>query len=287
MINNLKNSHQLITMSTRDPVELLLIEKHTLNTAGDQLAVVTLNRANELNPLDWQTVNSLEKAFDYLAEDPIVRVVGVTGAGRAFSAGGDMKKYQQLQRHSTDFPQFLADIHRAFLKIAHYPKPYIAMVNGVAVAGGLELILACDLAVAAESATIGDAHLPFGQMGGGGVLTLLPRSVGPSRARELIFSGRLLSASEACDWGLVSSVIPDGGLLTAAKDFAAGVAKKSALAVRNAKQTLNAGLIDGTGVESGLRLEREVTSRYCLTSNDAQEGLEAFVAKRKPNFSGT
>ena len=262
------------------------VQRHRAGDSENGLALVTLNRPDELNPLDWDTVRALERTFDALAADASVRVVAITGAGRAFSAGGDMKKYQQLQRDPVDFPQFLADIHRTFLKIAGYPKPFIALVNGVAVAGGIELILSCDFAIAAQSATIGDAHLPFGQMGGGGVLTLLPRCVGPTRARELVFSGRLLGAEEAREWGLVSKVVPDGGLLAAAQEFAAGIAKKSALAVANAKQTLNAGLFAGTGVEAAMRLEREVTSRYCLTSKDAHEGLEAFANKRKPQFTG-
>jgi enoyl-CoA hydratase len=265
----------------------VVVERHPVGEAPGALAVVTLNRPDELNPLDWDTVRALERTFDALAQDAEVRVVAVTGAGRAFSAGGDMKKYQALQRHPVDFPQFLADIHRTFLKIGGYPKPFVALVNGIAVAGGIELILSCDFAIAARSANIGDAHLPFGQMGGGGVLTLLPRCVGPTRARELVFSGRLLAADEAREWGLVSKVVDDGALLGAAIDFAAGICKKSALAVANAKRTLNAGLFEGTGVEAAMRLEREVTARYCLTSQDAHEGLDAFANKRKPQFTGT
>lgn len=264
----------------------ILIERKRLNEDGTELGLVTLNRPVELNPLDWTTTKELGDAFDLLAGDPRVRVVAVTGAGRAFSAGGDMKKYQQLQRHPKEFPEFLDEIHSVFLKVASYPKPFIALVNGIAVAGGIELILACDFAIAAESAQIGDAHLNFGQMGGGGVLTLLPRCVGPTRARELIFSGRMLTAEEARDWGLVSSVVADGALVDAAVKFAVGVAKKSPLAVANAKQTLNAALFSGTGVEAGMRLEREVTARYCLTSEDAHEGLDAFASKRAPQFTG-
>ena len=153
-------------------------------------------------------------------------------------------------------------------------------------AGGLELLLSCDLAIAGESARIGDAHLNFGQMGGGGVLTMLPRAVGPARARELILSGRMLSTDEALQWGLVSQVVADDQLVEAGKTFAAAVAKKSPLAVANAKQTLNAALWDGTGIAAGLRLERETTARYCLTSADAPEGLAAFAEKRKPAFTG-
>jgi enoyl-CoA hydratase/carnithine racemase len=267
-------------------VEIVTVERKALGLGDAVMALVTMNRPAELNPLDWDTVHRLDQVFGDLAADAAVRVVAVTGAGTAFSAGGDMKKYQKLQRDPAEFPQFLADIHAMFGRIAHYPKPYIALVNGVAVAGGIELILSCDLAFAAESARIGDAHLPFGQMGGGGVLTLLPRAVGPARARELIFSGRLLAPAEALDWGLVSKVVPDAELIEAGVSFAREVAKKSPLALGNAKRVLNAALEEGTGVPAALRLEREVTARYCLTSSDAHEGLQAFAEKRKPNFTG-
>ncbi|WP_051237657.1 enoyl-CoA hydratase/isomerase family protein [Ottowia thiooxydans] len=265
---------------------LLLVEKHSLGEGAGSLAIVTFNRGDKMNPMDWAMAREMRRVFDQLAVDEDVRVVGITGSGRAFSAGGDMKKYQKLQRESTDFPHFLADIHETFQRIATYPKPYVALVNGIAVAGGIELILSCDLVICAQSGRIGDAHLNFGQMGGGGVLTMLPRIIGPMRARELIFSGRLLEPAEAMEFGLVNRIVPDGGLLDAVLEFARDVAKKSPLAVANAKQVLNAGLNEGTGVQAAFRLEREATARYCLTSSDAHEGLEAFATKRPPKFTG-
>lgn len=272
---------------SREALSSVLVEQVEVDERGSLLGLVTLNRPEALNPLDWDTARELGRAFDELAETDAVRAVAVTGAGSAFSAGGDMKKYQSLQRDKDAFPRFLDDIHAVFARVSRYPKPYIALVNGVAVAGGIELILYCDYALAAESARIGDAHLPFGQMGGGGVLTMLPRVVGPTRARELIFSGRLLTAAEALDWGLVSNVVPDGELIEAGKAVAAEVAKKSPLAVANAKQVLNAAFWQGTGVEAGMQLEREVTKRYCITSDDAREGLAAFAEKRRPQFKGS
>lgn len=266
--------------------DALVVERIPVDDGGACLGLVTMNQPDKLNPIDWDTGLALGRAFDELSADEIVRVVAVTGAGRAFSAGGDMKKYQALQRDPQDFPQFLADLHQVFGRISQQPKPFLALVNGIAVAGGIELMLSCDLAFASTSASIGDAHLPYGQMGGGGALTLLPRAVGPARARELIFTGRMLTPDEALEWGLVSRVVDDGELVTAAVEFAAGVARKSPLAVRNAKQVLNAAWWEGTGISAGLRLEREVTSRYCLTSEDAHEGLDAFANQRRPQFTG-
>lgn len=270
-------------MSDGDKV---IVERIPVDERGSLLGLITFNRPDEMNPFDWDTGVLVGQIFKELSEDPAVRVVAVTGSGKAFSAGGDMEKYRELQRDPVGFPKFLEDMHRSCTMISEQPKPFIALVNGIAIAGGIELLLSCDLAIAARSARIGDAHLPYGQMGGGGVLTLLPRAVGPARARELIFSGRLLSSQEALEWGLVSKVVEDDELRAAGIAFAAEVAKKSPLAVANAKSVLNTGFWEGTGIHHGLRLEREVTARYCLTSEDAPEGLEAFAAKRRPEFTG-
>ena len=251
-----------------------------------ELAVLTLDRPGELNPLDHDTIHALREAFDELDRDPRIRAIAVTGAGRAFSAGGDMKKYRTLQRDPLGFPAFLTDLHGLLAAMGSAATPVVALVNGIAVAGGIELLLACDFAVAAQSARIGDAHLPYGQMGGGGSLTLLPRTVGPSRARELVFTGRLLPAAEAKEWGLVSRVVPDADLLAAGIEIGRGLAARSPLAVANAKRTLNAAYWDGTAITAGLRLERETAARYGLTSADAHEGLAAFAEKRSPRYTG-
>jgi len=254
---------------------------------GAQLAVLTLDRPQEMNPIDHDLVRAMRERLVELDSDPRVRAIAITGAGRAFSAGGDMKKYRTLQHDPVGFPAFLADLHAMLADIGVCRTPVLALVNGIAVAGGIELLLGCDFAIAAESARIGDAHLPFGQMGGGGSLTLLPRAVGPARARELVFSGRLLSAAEALDWGLVSRVVPDDELLASGIAVARGLARRSPLAVGHAKQVLNAAYWEGTAITAGLRLEREVASRYGLTSSDAHEGLAAFAEKRPPRFTGS
>lgn len=251
-----------------------------------EAALVELNRPEQLNPLDWATVNALEKALQAADSDPAVRAVLLTGRGRAFSAGGDLKGYIALQRDAEAFPRFVGDLHRTFNYFSTLSKPVVALVNGVAAAGGLEMILFCDFAIAARSARIGDAHLTFGQMGGGGSLTLLPRMIGPARARELVLSGRYLAAEEALEWRIVNRVVADGELLQAGLDFCNLVAQRSPLAVAGAKCVMNAVWADGTGIEAGLRVERERTMRYCLTSADAQEGLAAFVEKRKPVWLG-
>ncbi|HEV2370118.1 MAG TPA: enoyl-CoA hydratase/isomerase family protein [Acidimicrobiales bacterium] len=249
-------------------------------------AVLTLNRPDQLNPIDQRMLAALDDALDSVTGDRAVATVLITGAGRAFSAGGDLKSYRTLQRDPVAFPRFVADLHRVFGRLRQLPVPVVALVNGVTAAGGLELVLNCDFALMAESARLGDGHLNFGQMGGGGVLTLLPRAVGRARAAELLLSGRFLSAAEAVEWGLASRVVPDDGLIEAGLSFAREVAAKSPLAVANAKTVMNRLWADNGSVDAGLRYELEADIYYCLTSEDAPEGLAAFTEKRRPRFKG-
>jgi enoyl-CoA hydratase/carnithine racemase len=266
------------------------VDRHVLDDSGADsgacAAILTLDRPDQLNPIDAATLRDLDAAIDSLEGAADVRTVLVTGAGRAFSAGGDMKAYVELQRDPVAFPRFVADLHRTFGRLRTLPVPVVALVNGITAAGGLELVLNCDFALVAESARIGDGHLNFGQMGGGGVLTLLPRAIGRARAAELVFSGRFLSAPEAVEWGLASRCVPDGELLVAGLDFAREVAAKSPLAVRNAKQVMNDLWADNGSVDAGLRYELERDAYYCLTSSDAPEGLAAFAERRPPRFEG-
>ena len=254
---------------------------------GDaKLGIVRLDGADRLNPLGWDTFRRLRAGFDELAADTSVRAVAVIGSGRAFSAGGDLAAYRTLQKDPVEFPRYMQDAHRAFEAPGAMDKPVVALINGVAVAGGLELVLSCDFAFAARSARLGDGHMNFGQMGGGGVLTLLPRLIGLARARELVFSGRLLSADEAREWGLVNRVVDDDQLLPAAIEFATLVANHSPLALANVKQIMTRGYLEGTGTTQAMVVERESTLRYCLTSSDAPDGLKAFAEKRRPRFTG-
>ena len=254
----------------------------------DQVAVtLVLNRPDQLNAIDWPMLDALDAALDAIADDRTVRGVLVTGAGRAFSAGGDLVGYQTLQRDRERFPRFVAELHRIFGRFRTLPVPTVALVNGVAAAGGLELLLNCDFAVAGASARIGDAHLNFGQMGGGGALTLLPRAVGRARAAELVFTGRFLDAGEAAEWGLVNRVVADDALGATGAELVASFATKSPLAMANAKDVMMSLWDDNGSVDSALRYERERNSYYCLTSDDAVEGLAAFAEKRPPEFRGT
>jgi enoyl-CoA hydratase/carnithine racemase len=265
-------------------VETERVEWDHVSAANGCAAVVWMNRPDQLNAVNWEMLRGLQTTIDALDKDDDVRAILLTGRGRAFSAGGDLKGYLELQRDPHRFPRFL-DEYSSFVGCLRYVrKPVIALVNGITAAGGLEILLGCDFAWAAESAKIGDAHLNYGQMGGAGSLALLPRVIGPFRARDLILSGRLLSAREALDWGLVTRVVPDGDLLTEGLAFAESLASRSRAGVENIKYVINAGLATGTGVDDALRLERERAVSYCLTNGDSLEGLNAFAEKRRPEF---
>lgn len=275
-------------MSTVGPV---IVERHRVGGAGpadveQMAAVLWLDRPEQLNPIDSEMLDALDRAIDEVMAEPAVRAILVTGRGRAFSAGGDLKKYVEIQRDPVAFPHFVSEVHRVFGRFRTVPVPVVALVNGVTAAGGLELLLNCDVVVVARSARIGDGHLNFGQMGGGGVLTLLPRAIGRAKAAELIFSGRFLSADESVEWGLASRCVDDDELLDVGLDLARAVATKSPLAVANAKDVLTQVWDDNMAVSAGLRYEHSRNVYYCLTSDDAPEGLQAFVDKRPPRFTG-
>ena len=272
--------------ATADDAPLLEVTHEPVGGDVAHATVLRLNRPDKLNAIDWAMIRALDAALDDVDADPQVRCVLVTGAGRAFSAGGDLESYVTLQRDPVEFPRFVAELHAAFGRLRRLRVPAIALVNGVTAAGGLELMLNCDFAFVARSARIGDAHLNFGQMGGGGVLTLLPRAIGRERAAELIYSGRFLDAEEAVEWGIANRVVDDDRLLEAGLDLAREIAAKSPLAVANAKAVLQSVWAENGPEAAGLRRELETNAKYCLTSEDAQEGLQAFREKRPPRFRG-
>jgi enoyl-CoA hydratase/carnithine racemase len=266
----------------RETHPLVEYERVSLDDDGNFAAVLTFNRPDALNAINWDTLRALEAAVLRAAGDTAVRAVLITGRGRAFSAGGDIKGYVQLQADPVAFPRFVDDFIRTLDAIRWMDRPVVALVNGICAAGGLELLLACDFAWAAESARIGDMHLNYAQIGGAGVMARLPRLIGSSRARELVFSGRLLRSDEALAWGLVNRVLPDAELLSEGIEFARSVAAKSPNAVASVKHVINTGI--GTDLEGALRVERERALLHCLTLPDSMEGINAFVEKRRPRW---
>jgi len=247
----------------------------------DRAARLTLARPDKLNPLDWATVRELRRAVAEIEASKVVAVV-VTGEGRSFSAGGDLEGYIALYRQPDRFAEFLDDFYRLLTAMEQSPKIYVAAVNGVCVAGGLELLLACDVAIAADSAKIGDGHLNFGQLPGAGGSQRLTRAIGLTRAKHLMLTGALLPAAEAERIGLVNAVVPAAELETAALKFVDGLLEKSRVGVRGAKYLANLAMT--TDLEEGLKREIAFVHDYATTEPDATEGLVAFKDKRKPAF---
>ncbi|SFS10788.1 enoyl-CoA hydratase/isomerase family protein [Sphingomonas jatrophae] len=245
-------------------------------------ARVTLARPDKLNPLDWSTVKELKAAVAEIDARGDVDFVLLTGQGRSFSAGGDLDGYIRLYRAPADFQAFLDDFYDMLTGIEKSRAIWIAAVNGVCVAGGIELLLACDMALAAESAKIGDGHLNFGQLPGAGGSQRLPRAIGLLRAKHLMLTGELLDARTAEAWGLVTRVVPDAELIASAEAWIAGMATKSAVGLAGAKRLANLTL--NLPYEEGLREEIAFVHRYATTEPDATEGLIAFKEKRAPRF---
>lgn len=246
-------------------------------------ARLTLVRTDKLNPLDWATVRELKAAVTAIESRADIFAVIVTGRGRSFSAGGDLDGYIDLYRSPDKFSAFLEDFFEMLNAIEASSKIYVAVVNGVCVAGGLELLLACDIAIAAASAKIGDGHLNFGQLPGAGGSQRLPRAVGLLRAKHLMLTGDLLSADEAKQIGLINQVVPDAELDAAAAALVARLGEKSRIGLRGAKHLANLTLT--TDLATGLRQEIDFVHHYATTERDATEGLMAFKEKRKPVFS--
>lgn len=257
--------------------------KHILLRFDGAVAQVSLNRPDKLNPLDWDTVRELRRAVSEIDARPDIVAVIVTGEGRSFSAGGDLEGYIALYQDADQFAAFLDDFMTLLTEMEASEKIFIAAVNGACVAGGLELLLACDLTIAADTAKIGDGHLNFGQLPGAGGSQRLPRVVGPARAKHLILTGEPLDAAEAERIGLVNRVVPAADLSTAARDLAQSLTEKSGAGVRGAKHLLRTAAT--TNLADGLAYEKNFVHRYATTEPDATEGLIAFKEKRKPKFS--
>ncbi len=251
----------------------------TLTYAG-ATARLTLARGEKLNPLDWATVKELRLAIAEIDTHAEVSFVVLTGEGRSFSAGGDLEGYLRLYAHPDEFAAFLDDFWKMLTAIEASPKIYIAAVNGHCVAGGIELLLACDLAVAKDTAKIGDGHLNFGQLPGAGGSQRLPRAVGLLRAKHLMLTGDLLSAADAKAIGLVGEVAVD--LDAAVEALIVTMTQKSRVGLRGAKHLANLTL--SHDLDAGLKAEIAYVHNYATTEHDATEGLLAFKDKRSPVF---
>ncbi len=262
-------------------IERVVAEGHLLEV-WRRIATISLNRPDKMNPLDRKTVAALNLTVQALERRDDVKVVVITGRGRAFSAGGDLEGYKALYRDPAAFQRFLDDFQQLNRRIEDSAKIYLAAVNGACVAGGLELMLACDLVVAAEDAKIGDGHVNFGQLPGAGSSQRLPRVIGPLRAKYLLLTGKTIDGREAERLGLVNLAVPADVLEATVNGLADRMTRLSAAGLKGAKFLVNEGLKGS--LDEGLEMEKAFVHRYATTEPDAMEGLMAFAEKRKPAF---
>ena len=266
------------------PTQLKTSEDLVLVSVTGSVATITLNRPTQRNPLDHATVRRLGELVSRFEVDPAIEIVVVRGAGGHFSAGGDLKGYIALYRDAAAFKQFLVEFQAMLDAIQASTRVYIAVIEGYCVAGGLELLLACDIVIAAESAKIGDAHIGYGQLPGAGGSQRLPRAVGPLRARYLLLTGDILEANEAERIGLASKVVADSEMEARLAQLLERLSHASALSRKGMKALAN--IAATTTLAEGLRNELDYVWRYATQSSDATEGLVAFSEKRKPRFRG-
>ncbi len=247
------------------------------------VARLTLNRPKAMNSMNLAILGQLEQRLGEVANNDEIRVLILTGSGAAFCAGADLKEVLAGANLAAGEADFLDRADCIFNQLRNFPKPVIAALNGITMAGGLELAMCADIVIAAESATIGDAHANFGVYPGAGGAAVLPRLIPLNMAMYLLMTGKSLSASEMKSLGLVAEVHADAELADAALALARLIAKKSPIALRRMKEVARASA-DKTR-DDALQHEQVMLRKHMRTF-DFQEGLQAFAEKRAPQFQG-
>ncbi|MER6947002.1 enoyl-CoA hydratase-related protein [Nonomuraea sp. NPDC000554] len=247
---------------------------------ADQIATIQLDRP-KMNALNNQVQREIGEAAREVDADPGIQAAVIYGGPRVFAAGADIKEmadmsYAEMSLHSRT-------LQDCFTAVARIGKPVIAAITGYALGGGCELALCADFRVAGESAKLGQPEIQLGIIPGAGGTQRLPRLIGPSRAKDLIFTGRHVPAAEALAIGLVDRVVPDPEVYTAALEWAATFVAGPTVALRAAKQAVDQGL--EVDLDTGLEIERLQFSGLFAT-DDAKTGMRAFAEKSKPKFTG-
>lgn len=248
----------------------------------DSVATIRLNRPDALNALNLELLAEFSDAVAAVGRDESVKVLVVRGEGRAFCAGADLLFFDTVFDEISRLPPYVKLLNDCFLQLEDLPIPTIALVHGFALAGGLELALACDLTLAAADAHLGDQHANFGLMPGGGSTQRLPRRIGMQRAMELLTTGRWLSGSEAADWGLVLRAVPPETLEAELETLLAQLRGKSRAGLGWIKSIARQG--QDFPLRAGIDREGMAFVQYFATSPHPREGIRAFKEKRQPEF---
>jgi enoyl-CoA hydratase len=249
---------------------------------SDRIATVTIHRPKMLNALNPETARELDSVFSDIAGRKDVGVVLLTGSGdKAFVAGADiseMRSHTPLQAL-----EFARAGQNLLEKIERLAQPVIGVINGFALGGGCELAMACDILLASDNAKFGQPEVGLGILPGWGGTQRLPRLVGRNLAKELVLTGEMISAARACEIGLVNRVVPQAGLMEAARELARKILAKGPVAVAAAKAAMNQGL--DLDLQKACELEANAFA-VLFSTEDRTEGMDAFLAKRKPAFRG-
>ena len=246
------------------------------------IGFIKINRPKALNALNSATLDDLLGAVGELACNGAVRVVVVTGEGnKAFVAGADIQEMQPM--NPVEGMSFSQKGHAAISALERLDKPVIAAVNGYALGGGFEVALACDIIYASEKARLGFPEVTLGILPGFGGTQRTARLVGPARAKELIFTGRVITAQEAFDMGLINKVVADEQLMPQVEELASRILSAGPVGIRLAKACINRGLT--MDIETGLDFEAEAFG-LCFGTEDQKEGMTAFLEKRTPTYRG-
>ncbi|TDD22309.1 enoyl-CoA hydratase/isomerase family protein [Kribbella turkmenica] len=241
------------------------------------VAVITLNRPAKLNAVTQEMSDALVELARYCNQADDIRAVVLTGTGRAFSAGSDIR---ELDKYATPWEFRNREDYCDSLKVLR--KPVIAAVNGHALGGGLETALICDIRIASTAASFAAAEVKLGWIGGGGMSALLARSIGPGNTAVMLMTGDPIDADRALSWGLVSEVVDPDALLPRALELATTIASRAPIAVETAKANLAAAY--NLPLDQAIAYERDIQT-VCFATQDAAEGRAAFAEKRTPRFT--
>ena len=265
-------------MTLGDSVEYSNIKLEKENS----VATIRLNRPDALNALSSDLLEEFSHAVADVGRDESLKALVVRGEGRSFCAGADLTFFDSIFDDLALLNPYIQLLNRCFLQLEELPIPTIALVHGFALAGGLELVLACDMAIATEDARLGDQHANFGLMPGGGSTQRLPRRIGMQRAMELLTTGRWLSGPEALDWGLVLRAVHPDVLEEELESLLASLRTKSRTGLGWIKSITQRG--KDLPLREGVYLEGSAFVQYFATSPHPREGIQAFKEKRQPEF---
>jgi enoyl-CoA hydratase len=257
--------------------------KTVIYESRDGIAHIRLNRPHRLNAMVPQLMQDLHAALQAATQDPAVRVVILSGEGRAFCAGDDLKESAKGHGGVAEVREFVNEIQQVAIDMNTIRKPIIGAIHGYAVGGGCEVALGCDLVVAAEDAQFGFPETGVALFVTGGVTHFLPRAVGLAKAKELIMTGEFFDGREAQRLGLVNRAVPKEQVLTVAEELARKLMEKAPISIALTKVALEAGVQSDLATAMALETASTIT---CFMTEDAKEGARAFVEKRAPRYSG-